>query len=167
VSAVDKGTGRKQSIVIKSSSGLKEEEIKRMVKEAEEHADEDREKRGLIEERNKAESLILTVERLVKDSGDKITDAEKKTLEEAKKTLEKERETAKTASDLGKAVEAFEKEVHAVSERLYRAAAEAQAKEEGPTASEDRAKGKGPPRAGAGKGGKDDGVIDADFDVKQ
>jgi molecular chaperone DnaK len=171
VNAVDKGTGKSQSIVIKSSSGLKEEEIQRMVKEAEEHSDEDKRKRELIEERNRAESLVLGVERMLKEHGAKISDDEKKTLEEAKKTLEKAREKATTADEVRSAVEAFEKEVHAVSEKLYKAASEAQAKEagaKGPSAAEERAAGGGEPRAGAGKGGKggEDGVIDADFDVK-
>ncbi len=167
VGAADKGTGRKQSIVIKSSSGLSEEEIRKMVKEAEEHADEDRKKRELIEERNKAESLILTVERLVKDSGDKLSGEEKKTLEESRKKLEKEREKAATAEDLRKAVEEFEKTVFAISEKLYKAAAEAEAKEAGPTASEQRSKGGAPDASGAPDGGKRDGVIDADFEVKE
>ncbi len=173
VHAADKGTGKSQSIVIKSSSGLAEDEIKRMVREAEEHAEEDRKKRDLIDERNKAETLVFTVERLVKDSGDRLSDEEKKTLEEARKKLDAVREKAEDAADLKKAVEAFEKEVHAVTEKLYKASAEAQAAASaggatGPGAGPGPAPG-GPAGAGgaAGGKGKDEGVIDADFEVKE
>jgi molecular chaperone DnaK len=168
VSAVDKGTGKRQSIVIKSSSGLKEDEIQRMVKEAEEHADEDKRKRELIEERNKAESLVLGVENMLKQSGDKVSADDRKTLEEARKKLEKAREKAETAEDVRKAVEEFERDVHGVTEKLYKAASEAQGGEPAPGApggaAEDRARA-GEPREKSGKTGKD-GVIDADFDVK-
>ncbi|MCK6480786.1 MAG: molecular chaperone DnaK [Planctomycetes bacterium] len=170
VHASDKGTGKTQSIVIKSSSGLEEKEIQRMVREAEEHAEEDRRKRDLIEERNRAESLVLSVEKLLKDSGDRLSAEERKTMEEAKSALEKAREEAKEAEDVKKAVEAFEKAVHGISEKLYRAAAEAQAK----AGAAPGAAGAGPaPGAGtaeaAGRApkGKDDGVIDADFEVKE
>jgi molecular chaperone DnaK len=173
VGAVDKGTGKRQSIVIKSSSGLKEDEIKRMVRDAEEHAEEDKRKRELIEERNKAESLVLSVERMVKESGDKISEDDKKTLEEARKRLESAREKAESAADVRTAVEEFEKAVHGITEKLYKAAAEAPgaAPADGAgSAAEDRAEGKGPRAsagtAGPGKGSKGDGVIDADFDVK-
>ena len=174
VGAVDKGTGKKQSIVIQSSSGLKEEEIKKMVRDAEEHAEEDRKKRELIEERNRAESLLLTVERMLKEHGEKLSADERKSLEEGKKTLEKAREKATTAEEVRAALEAFEKAVHGVTEKLYKAASEASSAAgpgpvpEGPSASEERATGGKGPRASAGKaGGKDDGVIDADFDVKE
>jgi molecular chaperone DnaK len=168
VNAVDKGTGKSQSIVIKSSSGLKEEEIRRMVRDAEEHAEEDRRKRDLIEERNKAESLLLTVERMVKDHGEKLSGDDRKALEEARKKLAKAREKAETAEDVRKAVEEFEKEVHGVSEKLYRAASEARTQGPGGAGpapgTADRSEGGG---AGPGpKAGKDGGVIDADFDVK-
>ncbi len=170
VHAVDRGTGKSQSIVIKSSSGLKEEEIQRMVREAEEHADEDRRKRELIEERNRAESLVFTVERLVKDSGEKFSEDDRKTLEKAKKALESAREKAKDADEMHRAVQEFEKDVHAVTEKLYRAAAEAQAKASAGEAPPERG-GTGPmPSAGkaeGGKGGREDGVIDADFEVKE
>jgi molecular chaperone DnaK len=174
VGAVDKGTGKKQSIVIKSSSGLSEDEIKRMVREAEEHADEDKGKRELIEERNRAESLILTVERMVKEHGEKLSAGEKESLEKAKKELEKAREKAEKAADVRSAVEAFEKEVHAVTEKLYKAAAESggpggpagAAAPEGASAAEERARGADPASSKAAGGRKDDGVIDADFEVK-
>ncbi len=175
VGAVDKGTGKKQSIVIKSSSGLEESDIKRMVREAEEHAEEDRKKRDLIEERNKAESLLHTVERMVKESGDKLSDEDKKVLEEARKKLEKAREKAESADEVKKAVEEFEKDVHGVTEKLYTAAAEAAPAGSGTGGSAGPAPdGGGPPPTGGSSGGgaagakesKDGKVIDADFDVK-
>jgi molecular chaperone DnaK len=137
------------------------------VKEAEEHAEEDRRKRDLIEERNKAESLLLTVERMLKESGEKVSADDRKTLEAAKKRLEEAREKATAAEEIRSAVEAFEKDVHGVTEKLYKAAAESPAREGAAPggAAEGRAAGGGP-RAGAGKGGGDEGVLDADFDVK-
>ncbi|MDT0617823.1 molecular chaperone DnaK [Salinisphaera sp. P385] len=83
VSAKDKATGKEQSIVIKASSGLSDEEIEKMVKDAEEHAEDDRKFNELINARNQADGLIHGVEKSLKDLGDKVTDDEKKPIEEA------------------------------------------------------------------------------------
>ncbi len=171
VGARDRGTGKAQSIVIKESSGLSEDQIQRMVKEAEENAETDRAKKELIEERNRAETLAFTVERMLKDSGDALGADERKKVEAARDALEKARNAATDAAAVRKAVEAFEKEVHAVSEKLYKAAAEKQAREAASAGAGDGpARGAAPDGepAGAtkGAGGKDD-VIDADFKVKE
>jgi len=78
VSAKDVKTGKEQRIVIKASSGLSEAEIKRMVGDAEAHAEEDKKFRELVGARNKADATIHTVEKALKDAGDKISDDEKK-----------------------------------------------------------------------------------------
>ncbi|MEQ8799102.1 MAG: molecular chaperone DnaK [Salinisphaeraceae bacterium] len=83
VSAKDKATGKEQSIVIKASSGLSDEEIEKMVKDAEEHAEDDRKFNELINARNQADGLIHGVEKSLKDLGDKVSDDEKKPIEEA------------------------------------------------------------------------------------
>jgi molecular chaperone DnaK len=83
VSAKDKATGREQKIVIKASSGLNEEEIKRMVRDAEAHAAEDKRFRELVETRNKADAMIHAVERTLKDLGDKVQPAERASVEAA------------------------------------------------------------------------------------
>ena len=95
VKAVDKGTGKEQSIRIEASSGLSDEEIEKMKKDAEAHADEDKKKRELVEVRNTAETMVYTTEKMMKDVAEKnveVTDDEKKKVEEGvtavKKALE-------------------------------------------------------------------------------
>ena len=87
VSAKDKATGKQQSIVIKASSGLTEDEIKRMVKDAEAHRDEDRRFHELVDARNQAENLIHATEKSLKDLGDKVEAGEKKAIEDAIESL--------------------------------------------------------------------------------
>jgi len=82
VSAKDKATGKEQKITITASTGLSEEEVEKMVKEAEDHAKEDKEKRERIEVKNEAESLCFNTEKLIKESGEKMKDEDKKKVEE-------------------------------------------------------------------------------------
>ncbi|MBX6422273.1 molecular chaperone DnaK [Thermosulfurimonas sp. F29] len=82
VTAKDLGTGKEQSIVVKPSSGLSEEEIQRIIKEAEAHAEEDRRRRELAEARNQADSLIYSTEKSLKDLGDKVPEDLRKQVEE-------------------------------------------------------------------------------------
>jgi len=89
VSAKDKATGKQQSISITSSSGLSKEEIERMKKEAEEHAEEDKKKKENIEIRNQAETVVFTTEKLLKESGEKMKSEDKKELEEKLEALKK------------------------------------------------------------------------------
>src|SRR5512143_1085696 len=93
VSAKDLGTGKEQSIKITASSGLNEEEIKKMVREGEAHASEDKKKRELIEARNQADSLAYQTEKSLKDFGDKIDASEKQKIEEAVAKAKKAMET--------------------------------------------------------------------------
>jgi len=83
VSAKDKATGKEQSIVIKASSGLSDEEVEQMVKDAEAHADEDRKMKELVEARNTADNLIHSAEKSVKDLGDQVDEGEKTAIEAA------------------------------------------------------------------------------------
>ncbi len=83
VSAKDVKTGKEQRIVIKASSGLSEAEIKRMVSDAETHAEEDKKFRELVGARNKADATVHTVEKALKDAGDKISEDEKKAAGDA------------------------------------------------------------------------------------
>src|SRR5271167_2615889 len=83
VSAKDKATGKEQKIVIKASSGLNEEEIKRMVRDAEAHAEEDKRFRELVDTRNKADATIHTVEKALKDGGEKVSEQDKKAANDA------------------------------------------------------------------------------------
>ena len=123
VSAKDLGTGKEQSIKITSSSGLSKDEIDKMIKEAELHKDEDNKKKELIEAKNHLDTLIYSVEKLLKDNADKIESTEKMSAEEkvsdAKKALED--------GDIDKiksATEELEKASHSITEVMYKKTAE-------------------------------------------
>jgi len=81
VSAKDKGTGKEQKITITASTGLSDEEIERMTKDAEAHAEEDKKKKDAVETRNNAETIIATTDKMMKESGDKIGEDDKKEIE--------------------------------------------------------------------------------------
>jgi len=89
VSAKDKATGKEQSIVIRDSTALSEEEKERMVREAQEHAEEDRRRRELIETKNQADNVIYATEKALKEYGDKISESEKKEIQDAIEELRK------------------------------------------------------------------------------
>jgi len=156
VSAKDLGTGKEQSIRITSSSGLSEEEIKRLVKDAEAHADEDKKKRDLIEARNHADALVYSVEKNLKEFGDKIDAGERSRIEDAVKKLK----DAMNRDDL-QAIQSAQEELtqasHKLAEAMYAKASAQQGP--GPDAGAGQA---GPKPEGPGKG--DDDVVDADFE---
>ena len=89
VSAKDMGTGKEQKITIKSSSGLSDEEIKRMQKDAEEHADEDNKRKEEADLRNEVDQLIFTTDKTLKDTKDKLSDSDRKPVEDALEALKK------------------------------------------------------------------------------
>jgi molecular chaperone DnaK len=125
VSAKDLGTGKEQSIRITASSGLSDEEIKRMVRDAESHSDEDKKKKELVELKNNADTLVYSVEKSLKDYGDKVTDDEKKAIESA---LEKCK-SVKDGNDpeaIKAAVEELTTASHKLAEHIYKAAQEQQ-----------------------------------------
>lgn len=126
VTAKDKATNKTQSIRIESSTGLSKDEIERMKKDAEMHAEEDKKKKELIEARNMADSLSYTTEKAMKDAGDKLTADEKKPVEEAITELNK----VKNGDDLEaikKATEVLSQSAQKIGEKLYKAAQEAEA----------------------------------------
>ncbi len=122
VSAKDLGTGKEQSIRITATSGLTEEEIKRMIKEAEEHAAEDAAKREEIALRNQADALVYSVERTLKEVGDKIDGADKLAIEDALRDLKKAIESG-TKDEVKAGIERLNAASHKLSEHLYRQAA--------------------------------------------
>ncbi len=125
VKAKDKATGKEQSIRIEASTGLSKEEIERMKKDAETHAEEDKKKKELIEARNMADTLIYTTEKALRDAGDKITTDEKKPIEEKIEALKK----VKDSDDVGaikKATQEMSEAAQKIGEKLYKAAQEAQ-----------------------------------------
>jgi molecular chaperone DnaK len=118
VSAKDVKTGKEQRIVIKASSGLSEAEIKRMVGDAEAHAEEDKKFRELVGARNKADATIHTVEKAVKDAGDKVSDAEKKTATDAIAAV-KAAITSDDREDIESKTAALEKASSALLQKMY------------------------------------------------
>src|SRR5213082_1255541 len=119
VSAKDMGTGREQKITITSSSGLSEDEVNRMMKEAESHADEDKKRREEIELRNRADQAVYGAERMLKDTGDKLSASDKQAIEQAAETLRKAIE-GQDASTIQRALDALTAAQHKAAESLYR-----------------------------------------------
>ena len=152
VTAKDKATNKDAKITITSSSGLSKEEVERMAKEAEAHAAEDKEARETIEARNQLDSMVYNVEKMLKESGDKIAAADKtdveSALEEAKKTLA----GSPSASELNSAREKLTTVSHKMAEAMYKAAS-AQAPTDGAAAA----------TGTADEPKKDEGVIDAEY----
>jgi len=120
VSAKDLGTGKEQSIKITASSGLNEEEIKRMMRDAESHGEDDKRKKQLAESRNEADTLIYSVEKSLKDYGDKLTESEKKDIEDALERCRKAKDTSNEASEIKSAVEELTSKSHKLAEHIYR-----------------------------------------------
>ena len=131
VSAKDLGTNKEQSITITASSNLTEEEIDKAVKEAEAHADEDKKRREFIDAKNEADNLVLGLEKMLKESGDKLSEEDKKKLETAIENAKKNFEGAKDAEEVRKFIEELSKESNEVVTKLYQqqaASAQAEAK---------------------------------------
>ena len=130
VSAKDMGTGKSQKITITSSSGLSDEEIEQMVKDAEAHADEDKKRREQVEIRNEADQLVFTTEKTLKDLGDKVDESEKQKAEEAKDKLKKALE-GDNSDEIKQASEELQEIVQQLSVKLYeQAAQQAQAEQQ-------------------------------------
>ena len=130
VSAKDLGTGKEQSITITASTNMSKDDIDKAVKEAEQYAAEDKKRREEVDLRNSADQMVYTTEKTISEMGDKITEEEKKNLEDAKEAL-KEALKGTDLEAIKAKQEELQKQVYAVSEKLYKAAAEAQAAAQG------------------------------------
>jgi molecular chaperone DnaK len=126
VSAKDLGTGKSQAIKITATTNLSEADIEKMRKEAEEHAEEDKKIKAEIEEKNKAETLIYSVESLIKESKDKLEDADVKELEDLKEDVKKAIET-KNVDDIKSKTEVLQKKLYEISSKVYQKASQEQA----------------------------------------
>ncbi|MCA9364518.1 MAG: molecular chaperone DnaK [Candidatus Moranbacteria bacterium] len=129
VKAKDKASGKEQTIRIEASTGLSKEEVEKMKKDAELHSDEDKKKKELVEVRNMADTLVFTTEKAIKDAGDKLTDDEKKPVEEKIEALK----NVKDGDDkdaINKATEELSQAAQKIGEKLYKAAQEAEKKDE-------------------------------------
>jgi molecular chaperone DnaK len=156
VSAKDLGTGKEQSIKITASSGLSEDEIKKMVRDAEEHAAEDKNRKEIIEAKNNADTLVYSVEKSLKDYGDKVTEDEKRDIQAALDKCKKAMETATAADEIKNAVEELTKVSHKLAEHVYKEAQQA---------SSATAEGAGGPTDGDGKAKKpEEEVVEAEFE---
>lgn len=165
VSAKDLGTGKEQSIQIKSSSGLSEEEVKKMQKEAELHAGEDKKKRELIDVLNQADQTIYSTENTLKEHGDKVNETEKSNINQAMEKLKKAKE-GNNVDKIKKAIDELQTASHKLAQAMYEASAHKR-----------QAAGAGADAGAAAEGGASEGkesrkgkeggdVIDADYEVK-
>lgn len=154
VSAKDLGTGKEQSIRITVSSGLSDDEIKKMMKDAESHSEEDRKKKQFAEAKNQADTLVYSVEKSLKDYGDKLTETEKKEIEEALEKCRKVKDTSTDSAEIMAAVENLSTASHKIAQHIYGAA--------GAGAQTGAGDGAGGPEAEAKK--PEEEVVEAEFE---
>ncbi len=150
VSAKDKGTGKEQKIQIQASGGLSDEEIQKMVKDAEANKEADKKKRESVDVRNQADTLIHSTEKNLKDHGSKISDAEKKAIEDSSNSL-KESLKGENIEEIKKKTEALVQASMKLGEAIYKSQQSTQ-----PSSNKDDGKDE--------KDKKDDNVVDADFE---
>ncbi|MHC4643476.1 MAG: molecular chaperone DnaK [Planctomycetota bacterium] len=162
VSAKDLGTGKQQSIEIKSSSGLSEEEINKMTKDAEAHAEEDKNKREVIDLKNQADQLIYSTEKTLKEHGEKVSAETRGNIESAVNNL-KEVVKGDDAEAIKKAIENLGTAGQELGKVLYEEAAKKQAASAQPGQAEQAPP---PPPEGEAKRKGGDDVIDAEFEAK-
>lgn len=162
VTAKDLGTGKDQKITISGSSGLSEEEVEKLRKEAELHAEEDKLKKELIENRNELDGMVYQTEKQLTDIGDKFPDDKKAPLTEAltaaKKVLENQEATAAELKEASEKVSALLQEM---GQELYEAAQAAQGEAAGAATTEGATSAEAPQEPKK----EDDNVVDADFEV--
>ena len=150
VSAKDKGTGKEQKIQIQASGGLSDEEIEKMVKDAEANKEADKKKRESVDVRNQADTLIHSTEKNLKEHGSKISDAEKKAIEDGSNSL-KESLKGEDIEDIKKKTETLVQASMKLGEAIYKSQQSTK-----PESNKDEGKDE--------KGKKDDNVVDADFE---
>jgi molecular chaperone DnaK len=160
VSAKDLGTGKEQKITITASSGLSKDEVDRMMKEAESHADEDKKRREEIETRNRADQAVYAAERMVKDAGDRLSSSDRAAVESAIEDLKKASAGTDVAA-INTAMDALTKAQHTAAESLYK---QAQSTGAGGGGGDATPGGGAPPTGDTGSegGAKQGDVIDAE-----
>jgi molecular chaperone DnaK len=154
VSAKDKATGKEQSIQITASSGLSQEEIDRLIKDAELHTEEDKKKKELVDTRNSADALIYSTERSIKDLGDKVDSGTKSKVEDAIAALKKAMEGENT-QEIKRLSEELTQVSHKLAEAMYQQASQAGQQQ---TGAGDQSS------AETGRAAADEDVVDADFE---
>lgn len=160
VKAVDKGTGKEQSIRIESSSGLSKDEIDRMTAEAEAHKGEDQERRALVDLKNQVDQIVHETTKQLEEHKDKLEESDVQEIEAARDELKAKAEGEDKAA-IEAALEEFQKKAQKLGEVIY-----AQAQQEANAEDAAGAQAAGPEAEGANSGGQNDEPIDADFEVK-
>ena len=158
VTAKDTATGKDQKITITSSSGLSKDEVERMAKDADAHSAEDKTKREEIEARNQLDSMVYSVEKMLREHGDKISGSERGDVENALADAKKALESGEKAG-MDKAREGLTAASHKLAEQMYKAAQPQAAPGAGPTPGAET----GPAPNGDGQPKKEEGVIDAEY----
>ena len=165
VSAKDLATQKQQQIRITASTGLNEKEIEQMVKDAEQYAGKDKDRKDLAEARNQADHTIYSMEKTLKEYSEKLSASDKEKIEKALEGLRKAKEGDK-ADEIKRAIEEVNRAAHDFSKTLYEEVAKKRAAEQGPPP--EGAGGQDPGGGPGGKGGgpDDEKIIDADFKTK-
>ncbi len=158
VTAKDKATNNEQKITITSSSGLSKDEVDKMAKDAEAHSAEDKNRKDEIDARNRADSMIYQVEKMLKDHRDKIGEADAKTVEEALAAARKTMESG-GVEEINKAIDNLTQASHKLAEAMYKSSS-SQPGAQGPGGQAPGADGQGPAEDGAKP---KDNVVDAEF----
>jgi molecular chaperone DnaK len=160
VTAQDKATGRSQNITITASSGLTEDEVERMRKEAEKHAEEDRKRKEAVEARNKADNIAYSAEKTLNDLGDKVPDDVKQKVEakvaEVRKVLEDENADA---ASLNRVAEALSQEIQQLGAAVYQQTGEGA----GPMPGGDGGPQSPPPGGQSGPDDGDEDIVEGEF----
>ncbi len=153
VSAKDLGTGKEQSITIKATTGLSDEEIDKMVKDAEKLAEEDQKRKELVEAKNNADSVIYNTEKTLKELEEQVSQEERDEIEQSIQKVKEAVESDETQT-INEAVEELTKHLHNMSTKMYEKAQQEQ----------EAAAGEGASQAGQGAGsGEEDNVVDAEY----
>jgi len=157
VKAIDKATGKVQSVKIESSSGLTDDEVERMKRDAEEHASEDKARREVVDLKNECEQLVHATRKQLEEHGAKLSDDDKKSIEDGATDLERVAGSSTDKDELVKARDAFAKKAQKLGEVVYKSMQEQQAGGAQPA---------GGPQPGAGAAADSDEPVDADFEVR-
>ena len=169
VNAKDLGTGKEQSIKITAPKKLSEEEIEKMVKEAEKFSGEDKKRKENVEVRNKADALVYTTEKTLKEHGNKIKTEERTKIEEKVKSLKEILKSQdKPTAEINKAIEELTTASHKLAEEIYKEAAAKQQKEQAASKAkkESPQPGAGQPQADKEEKKKTEDVVDAEYEVE-
>jgi molecular chaperone DnaK len=163
VSAKDKATGKSQAITITASSGLEKSEVEKMVQDAAAHAEEDKKKRDLIDQRNQADSMAYSLEKTLNENKDKVDESEARAIEEAIAEVRKAAE-GEDVEAIKNAMEKLTKHSHKLAEELYKQQAPEGTAAGGPMPGADPGAAAPPPPGGNGHDAGD--VVDAEYTVK-